>query len=56
MKCPHLIKWLTYACKAGEKLYFPSEFQLEEYCKKKDHRKCPFFVNKREIYYLDSVR
>lgn len=44
MKCPHLIKWLTFACKAKEKLYFPSSFQLDEYCKQKLHRKCPFYV------------
>jgi hypothetical protein len=43
MKCPHLTKWLTFACKASEKLYFPSDFQIEEYCRGKGHRKCPFF-------------
>ena len=43
MKCPHLIKWLTYACKAKENMYFPSSFQLHEYCKSKLHRKCPFY-------------
>jgi len=44
MKCPHLIKWVSFACKAGEKLYFPSHFQLQEYCKKKEHKKCPFYL------------
>jgi hypothetical protein len=43
MKCPHLIKWLTFACKAKKKLYFPSSFQLDEYCKRKLHKKCPFY-------------
>jgi len=43
MKCPHLTIWLTFACKASEKLYFPSDFQIEEYCRRKEHRKCPFF-------------
>jgi len=42
IKCPHLIKWLTFACKANNKLYFPSLFQLQEYCKSKGHKKCPF--------------
>ncbi len=49
MKCPHLTKWVTFACKAGEKLYFPSPFQLQEYCKKKSHKKCPFFLKKTGI-------
>jgi hypothetical protein len=44
MKCPHLIKWLTFACKAKEKMYFPSSFQLEEYCKRNSHKKCPFYA------------
>ena len=43
MKCPHLIKWLTYACKAKENMYFPSSFQLHEYCRRKSHKKCPFY-------------
>lgn len=38
IKCPHLTKWLTFACKAKEVLYFPSPFQLDEYCKRKSHR------------------
>jgi hypothetical protein len=43
MKCPHLIKWLTYACKAKENMYFPSSFQLQEYCRRNSHKKCPFY-------------
>ncbi len=42
MKCPHLIKWVLFTCKATEPLYFPSAFQLQEYCRHKNHRKCPF--------------
>jgi hypothetical protein len=44
MKCPHLTKWLLFTCKGTDTLYFPSPFQLEEYCKRKEHRKCPFFM------------
>lgn len=44
MKCPHLKKWVLFTCKATETLYFPSTFQLEEYCKQKNHRKCPFLL------------
>ena len=43
MKCPHLIKWLTFACKAKENMYFPSSFQVHEYCRRKTHKKCPFY-------------
>jgi len=46
MKCPHLKKWLTFTCKATDTLYFPSAFQLEEYCKRKEHRKCPFLATR----------
>jgi hypothetical protein len=52
MKCPHLIKWITFACKAEEKLYFPSPFQLQEYCKQKEHRKCPFNL---KVYYDECI-
>jgi hypothetical protein len=49
MKCPHLIRWVTFGCKASNKLYFPSRFQLDEYCKKKAHKKCPFFLKKTDV-------
>ena len=45
VRCPHLIKWLTPACNAKANIYFPSDFQLQEYCKKKSHKKCPFLYN-----------
>jgi hypothetical protein len=44
MKCPYLMKWLTFACKATKKPYSPSPFQLQEYCKTKSHKKCPFYA------------
>jgi hypothetical protein len=44
MKCPHLIKWVVSSCKAPEKTYIPSPFELEEYCMTKEHRKCPFYL------------
>jgi hypothetical protein len=47
MKCPHLVKWVISSCKALESPYTPSLFELDEYCTKKDHRKCPFYL--REI-------
>jgi hypothetical protein len=44
MKCPHLRRWTVAACRIDEKVYVPSVFQLEEYCKTRGHRRCPFFV------------
>ncbi len=44
MKCPHLKSWTIAACKIDEKMYVPSVFQLEEYCRTRAHKKCPFFV------------
>jgi len=43
LKCPYLTKWIIFTCQAGEVPYVPSLFQLEEYCKSKQHKKCPFF-------------
>lgn len=43
MKCPFLRDWIVSACRAGDTPYMPSRFQLQEYCKNKDHRKCPFY-------------
>jgi len=44
MKCPHLMKWVAPFCKALDRPYVPSQFELEEYCKTKEHRKCPFYL------------
>jgi len=54
MKCPHLIKWITFACKAKDRLYFPSSFQLQEYCKCKAFKKCPFHFSANDEY-LEGV-
>lgn len=46
MKCPHLKRWFVATCKIEEMnmIYVPSAFQLQEYCKTKGHKKCPFFI------------
>ena len=51
MGCPNLVKLINKpicqsicsGVKAVEKPYAPSPFQLKEYCKNKQHRKCPFY-------------
>jgi len=54
MKCPYLLKWVAFSCNAEDKPYFPSPFQLEEYCRKKEYKKCPFY-SKTNNRYLDST-
>ena len=44
MRCPHLKKWFISSCNALDKLYVPSLSELQEYCYKSDHRKCPFYL------------
>ncbi len=43
MKCPHLICWVISSCKAGDKPYVPSIFELNEYCNGLQHAKCPLY-------------
>ena len=49
MKCPHLAKWVISSCNAVEKPYLPSLFELQEYCRTKDHRKCPLYLRETKI-------
>jgi hypothetical protein len=45
MKCGHLsARGNRAACSALETRYVPSRFELGEYCKTGDHRKCPFYL------------
>jgi len=44
MKCPHLNSWIVATCKIDDSTYVPSVFQLNEYCKRRGHKRCPFFV------------
>ncbi|HEB75445.1 MAG TPA: hypothetical protein ENJ04_03740 [Nitrospirae bacterium] len=46
MKCPFLREWMASPCRAGDTPYVPSGFQLTEYCRSTDHRKCPFFSDR----------
>ena len=45
MKCSNLIaSKVISSCSALDKPYVPSLFELMEYCKTIDHRKCPFYL------------
>mgnify|MGYP001567648936 FL=1 len=51
MQCPNLVEWVDWVillCKAGERPYVPSLFELKECCKSEEHRRCPF-------YYLKNI-
>jgi hypothetical protein len=54
MKCPKLKQWYVLTCYASNEPYIPSLFQLHEYCKSKDYKKCPFFlkliIEKKDFY------
>lgn len=43
-KCAHLVNGKKAACKALNKVYVPSLFQLVEYCRSREYRKCPFYL------------
>jgi hypothetical protein len=45
MKCTHLKAVSAVSCcRASERPYVPSLFELLEYCRTRDHRKCPFYL------------
>ena len=46
MKCKFLVDDITPSCIAGEFSYVQTSFQVEEYCKKAEHRKCPFYISR----------
>jgi len=47
------MKWSISSCKAFDKPYVPSLFELEEYCRTKEHRKCPFYL--KDVIKLDTL-
>ncbi|MEJ2696124.1 MAG: hypothetical protein P8013_05710 [Candidatus Sulfobium sp.] len=44
MKCMYLVKRTNLSCRALERPYAPSLFQLTEYCRSTAYRKCPFYL------------
>ncbi len=46
-KCHNLVEWLDgviLLCEKGDGCYVPKLTDLKQYCKSKDHYKCPFNV------------
>jgi len=44
MKCRFLLDDGSLICIAGQLPYAPTDFQSEEYCRKIEHRRCPFYI------------
>lgn len=42
-KCIYLDEDPEPKCRVFTEVYVPSDFQLDEYCRTKDHQKCPFY-------------
>jgi hypothetical protein len=42
-KCAYLKKDHTELCMVGLRVYAPSGFELDEYCRQDRHRMCPFY-------------
>jgi len=49
MKCPNLLRSMILSCNADERPYVPSLFELEEYCNRKEHQKCPLYRDLCEV-------
>lgn len=45
MRCPHLLNWTVSSCKADDKPYIPSIYELQEYCTVRAHKRCPLYMN-----------
>lgn len=46
-KCHNLVEWLDgviLLCEKGDGFYVPKLADLKQYCKSRDHNKCPFFT------------
>ena len=54
MKCAHLsTARAIISCRALRIRYLPSEFEIEEYCRTNEHRKCPLYL--RGIVLMDRT-
>ncbi len=48
IKCPFLNSSTILRCEVEEKLYAPSDNQLDQYCMTKKFKTCPFYTFMRE--------
>ena len=53
-KCPYLQRWVGSHCKITAKPYYPSIFELQEYCGTKNYPKCPL-IFKGARYQFDIL-
>ncbi len=51
--CPFLDGRKSH-CNADASPYIPTMFELREYCRKPEHKKCPFYLNLHVWMFLNS--
>jgi hypothetical protein len=53
-RCPYLQKWVGSHCRISEKPYYPSIFELQEYCGTRNYSKCPL-IFRGARYQFDAL-
>ena len=53
-KCCPFLDRTGISFNADAEPYVPSSFELREYCRKHEHKKCPFFLNLHVWTFLNS--
>jgi hypothetical protein len=67
MECVHLDLWVVPVSNAkmsickkvgrsyGRSFYSPTIFQLQEYCRKNEHARCPFYLRNEEDQSVEAI-
>ena len=67
MECAHLDLWVVPISQAklpickkvgksyGRSYYSPTIFQIQEYCRKNEHARCPFYLRDEEDVSIEPV-
>ena len=54
-KCPYLKRWVGAHCRACTEPYYPSLFEVQEYCASKNYVKCPLLFSVAKYNYELSI-
>ncbi len=54
-KCCPFLDRTGMSCNADAEPYIPNSFELRQYCRKREHEKCPFFLNLHVWTFLNST-
>lgn len=55
MSCHFLEGNYLLVCKAGKGVYVPSRYEIREYCKYRQHKICPHYLNAKKHRPLKPV-